>query len=277
MCRSKLVCAMTLLGLALAPAAARAGVTFSGSNGSLSASAYFQQSGNNLLITLSNTGTQDALVQADILTAVFFDLTATGLQLQSATASAIYKQNASGHGNSWTLGSLLNPSVPDLAALNSTNGGPGNFAGGWQYRESGSALGGSVVPQHHGLGTNGLGIFDGNVKVVDNEDYALTSAADNLTTSQSGQLYNVPFIKSTITFTLTLPTSFVLSGNNVSNVRFQFGTDAAKEPSITDPTGDDDGIVITGSPVPEPGSIVIFAGLLAGTIGLGRSRRRNVS
>src|SRR5262245_26321113 len=57
---------------------AQAGITFDGSvagiSGTNSASAYFQQSGSDLLLTLTNTRTTDVTYQADVLTAVFFDL-----------------------------------------------------------------------------------------------------------------------------------------------------------------------------------------------------------
>src|SRR5262245_58688626 len=52
-------------------------VTFSGSSGTLSAEVTFQTSGGNLIVTLTNTSTTDAMVPTDILTGVFFSAPVT--------------------------------------------------------------------------------------------------------------------------------------------------------------------------------------------------------
>lgn len=242
---------------------ADAGVLFTGTSGSKAASALFTQSGNNLLLTVQNTATADATIQTDILTAVFWDLVDAGsstilsLVLQEVTSTGIYQQNSTVNSNAnGTLDPLV---VANLAAPGSTNGGPGSFDGGWQYREQAADFTG--LSQNHGLGTNGLGVFNGNdVKDVDNEDYALTSAGDNVATSQAKQLFNFPLIKSSISFKLSgLPNGFVLSPSTVSNVRFQYGT-SFDEGDITVRTGTDDSPPPSGH-VPEPGSLLVFAGL----------------
>jgi hypothetical protein len=61
---------------ALAPLpAAAASITYSFSSGPLSATALFEKSGSNLVITLTNTSLADATVPTDILTAVYFEIT----------------------------------------------------------------------------------------------------------------------------------------------------------------------------------------------------------
>jgi hypothetical protein len=244
---------------------AKAGFVFSGSAGDRAASARFDTSGSNLILTLSNTATADAMVQVDILTAVFFDFldSSTNLVLQSVTASGglgIYQQNSTV--NSTADGILDSLTVANLAAPGSTNGGPGSFDGGWQYRENFSGLVGGI-DQTRGLGTNGLGIFNGNqVKDVDNQDYALTSAGDDVGTSQAKQLFNIPLIKNSVTFTFSgLPAGFVLTETSVSNVRFQYGT-SVSEPFLT----------ASFPPVhaPEPVSLVVWSVL--GLAGCGWSR-----
>jgi hypothetical protein len=237
---------------------AHAAIIFSGADSAgHQSTAIFTANGSNLVIELSNASSSDAQLQSDLLTAVFFDLaTPNPLTLQNAVASGplgIYQQNSSTNTNA--NGSLDLLSVSNLAAPGSTNGGPGTFVGGWQFREDLSGFGGKVN-QTRGLGTNGLGIFEGSqVTDVDNDDYALTSSGDNVATSQSKQLFNYPVIKDSIKFTLTgLPSGFVLDTTSIANVRFQYGTKLS-EPSTT---------ALIGILVPEPTSLMILGSLLVG-------------
>ncbi len=258
----------TLLGL-LSISTASAGVIFSGSNGILASKAIFEISGTNLLVTLSNTATADAFKQTDILTAVFFDLTTDdSLTLEKATVGAsdfgIYQQDAGKKEN----GNLNRYLVRDLAAPGSTNGGPGSFNGGWQYREDLSGLKG--LNQTRGVGTNGLGIFNGkNVMDSDNEDYGLTSIADNVATSQSKQLFNFPLIKNSIVFTFSgLTPGFDPTAMTVSNVRFQYGTDLKTTSLI--------GFAVPGDgAVPEPSTLAIWSIIAIGCCGGIRRHRKS--
>lgn len=258
------------LGLA-AGSPAVASVNFGGTDGSgREATAVFSASGSTLTIVLSNTALSgpaigDATKQNQMLSAIFFDLaTNAPLTLQSAAASGplgIYQQNSTANTNA--NGSLQFPVVANLAAPGSTNGGPGAFQGGWQYREQFADFSG--LTQNRGIGTNGLGIFNGNqVKTVDNLDYALTSVEDNVATSQAKQLFNFPLIKNTITFTFNgLPNGFLLNTATIGNVRFQYGT-SLTEPSITDVPGEgdeppDDGGGGGVGQVPEPATIAVWS------------------
>jgi hypothetical protein len=158
--------------------------------------------------------------------------------------------------------------VTNLAAPGSTNGGPGSFKGGWQYRESMSGF--ANVHATRGLGTNGLGIFNGNVKSVDNLDYGITSVGDNVATSQSSQLFKMPLVKNSIQFTFSgLPADFIADSEHVSNVRFQYGA------RLTEPN-------FQGTPdirvAPEPASVVIWMLLIScGAIGTVWQRRRRIA
>src|SRR5712691_9326837 len=67
---------VAVLGWSALPASAFP-VTFTGSSGNLSASAKFDVSGADLIITLTNTSPNDVLVPTDVLTAIFFDLDPT--------------------------------------------------------------------------------------------------------------------------------------------------------------------------------------------------------
>ena len=67
---------LAAVAIALAPLPAVAGsITYSFSSGNRSATAEFARSGSDLLVTLTNTSTDDVLESAGILTAVFFEIT----------------------------------------------------------------------------------------------------------------------------------------------------------------------------------------------------------
>jgi hypothetical protein len=247
-------------------------IVFEGTNGSLATRVEFSVSGTDLIVELSNTSTADVLLQSNLLSALFFDLdTANNLVLQSVFASGplgIYQQNSSQNSNA--NGTLVDlPDNVNIAAPGSTNGGPGVFDGGWQFRENLAGLG--SVSQTRGVGTNGLGIFNGNdVMNTDNLDYALTSAGDNVATSQAQQLFNDPFIKNIVTFTFSgLPAGFDLTESNVGNVRVQYGT-SLTEPSITIPDGTDEQPDPT---VPEPGTALLLGIAALGLMTMARRGR----
>src|SRR5262249_15560239 len=68
--------ALLMVTAILTPALAIAGpITYSFSSGTRAASATFAKSGSNLIITLTNTSAADAMVDTDILTAVYFTVT----------------------------------------------------------------------------------------------------------------------------------------------------------------------------------------------------------
>jgi len=94
--------------LALATSA-RASVIFSGTNGSLAASATFDVVGGNLLVQLTNTSSSDVLVPADVLSAVFFDVvgspTLTRVSAFIAPGSGVVNGTAPGGdvGGAWAF------------------------------------------------------------------------------------------------------------------------------------------------------------------------------
>ena len=77
--------AVLLAGTALTAQAAP--TVFTGSSGSLSASASFEIVGTDLVVTLTNTGGSDVTAANEVLTGVFFDLGGgTGLTLAKTSA-----------------------------------------------------------------------------------------------------------------------------------------------------------------------------------------------
>ncbi len=213
-------CAALSLSMAgmVAPSAA-APITFTGSSGSLSASATFTVVGSNLQIVLTNSGTSDALVPTDVLTGIFFDV--TGIPSLSAVS-------ATSGGTSSTL-NVGNPAI--FVSASGTN-----IGGAWAY-EQGTLAHGAL----YGISAAGLGVFgtsnvfpgpnvDGDPG-VDGLDYGLLPAGDNLTTGNGG-LNGRTLTKNSDTFLLSLGS---LPGFNPSasihNLTFQYGT-ALTETSI---------------------------------------------
>lgn len=77
---------LAALAIAVAPFVTAAPITFSATVGSRSASATFDTSGTDLIVTVSNTATGDVLVPVDVLTAVFFNVAGGPLSLTRTSA-----------------------------------------------------------------------------------------------------------------------------------------------------------------------------------------------
>jgi hypothetical protein len=236
-------CALGLFGTAASSAHA---VTFSGSSGSLAASAAFTVNGaGNLVVTLTNTSTADVLVPANVLTAVFFDLGGTTtLSRISGTlsgASTVFYdpdgQPAGGVvGGEWAYKAGL--ATPYTATEGISSAGLGLF--GPADRFPGANLAGPLDP--------------------DGLQYGLLSAGDNTATGNPGGILGSGgLIKNAVTFVLScspLCTSSTL--NQIANVVFQYGT-ALTEPHF--------------GAVPLPPALVLFGTALVGMGVLSRRRR----
>lgn len=233
--------ALGVVASAAIVAASQAAVTYSFTSGGLGASAKFEVSGANLIITLTNTGTADVLVPTDVLTAVFFNVSGSSLSLTRVSADL-----ASG---SSIVGTVPSPSTDPM---------PNGVGGEWAYK--------SIVGPHstgYGVSSTGLGLFGpsdcfpgANLQGPSSPDgvqYGIVSASDNPLTGNGGVLGNA-FIKNAVVFTLSgLPVGFDLS--RIGNVWFQYGT-ALDEPEYQ---GD----------VPTPGALALL-----GMGGLIAARRR---
>jgi len=236
---------------ALATSVTLSGSGISNASGALlSASATFQTSGTSLIITLTNTSTADVLMQPDILTAVFFDVSGPLLGLNSATGSAV---------------------VPGTSSVLFGGTDPGGVVGGeWGYAEgiSGALSGatGGLVTENYGISSSGFGVFGGATfpgsdldppPGLNGVNYGITSAGDNPLTGQSAVSGSNPLIKNQVVFTLNgLPLGFDPSVS-ITRAFFQYGT--ALVP--TDP----------GFESPTPGVLAVFA---IGGLGMRRRSRR---
>jgi hypothetical protein len=246
------VCALGLLGTAASSAHA---VTFTGTNGSnLSASAAFTVVGGNLNVVLTNTSTSDVLNQSQLLSAVFFDITAVGaLTPHSATL---------------TGGSTV---LFDSQPANGIVGGE------WAYRSNSSLPGPGGATE--GISSSGFGLFgQANFPgpdldpptAVNGFNYGITSAGDDPTTGNgavTGQPIGnpptpVPFIQNAVAFVLYCNGAAGSCAESIldtiTRVSFQYGT------ALTDTN-------IPG--VPLPPALVLFGTALVGMGVLSRRRR----
>ena len=180
-----LTLAMTTLSFANA-------VTYTGSQGTLSASATFSQTGTVLHIMLQNTSTGDVKVPTDVLTGMLF--------------------------NSPTL-TPVSASLIGVSEYKSST----NFGDGWGYGHV-SAFGFTNAIDATGA-VNGLGHsnFSTTHTNLGGLNYGIVSAGDNPATGNTGVTGKGPLAKSEVDFTLTTPVGFQLSdlGNTVE---FVYGT-----------------------------------------------------
>jgi len=195
-------------------------ITYSATVGDRSASATFDVSGNNLIVTLLNDSTKDVMVPIDVLTAVFFDVTGSSLSL--TPVSAVLKSGSS-------------------VLFGSTD--PGSVVGGeWAYRGNLNPAG--SPNRAYGISSTGLGLFGpgdrfpgSNLQGPTDPDglqYGITSLGDNPATGNSPVTGSNALIQNAVVFTLSgLPDNFDPS-TRITSVVWQYGTDLS-EPRIPEP------------------------------------------
>ena len=213
-------------------------VTFSGSSGTLSAEATFQTSGGNLIVTLTNTSTTDALVPTNILTGVFFNAPVTLTTVSATTAGSVYNYpGVTNVGGEW--------------AYNSGFSGPA----GSNQGISASGLG-LFGPTNNFGGTNFSGPPSGEVGGV---DFGIAPAGDNPATGNGG-LSGEGLINNSVTFVLSGWSGSLAS---ITDVYFQYGT------SLTEPG-------FGGSNTPEPATMVLM-GVGAAGLWFARRRKQTAA
>jgi len=223
--------------LALAQAAVATPVTWIGSAGNLEATARFEVSGTDLIVTLTNSSLADVLVPSDVLTAVFFDLSGPTLSLGRTSATL-------------APGSMVLFGSPD----------PGGVVGG-EFGYATGLSGGAPGGANYGISSSGLGLFGPNDRFPGNDlspppnldglNFGLTSAGDNPSTGNSAVIGGVPLVQNAVVFVLSGVSAGFDPQTAVANVWFQYGTNLGGEPSIP------------GTPTPGTGVILALAGVIA--------------
>lgn len=248
---SKVVVSTFIITAALSTAAMADLVTFEaagtgGDGRQLSASATFDYSSPGLLqVTLTNTATDLAVVPADVLTGVFFDING-GPALTPISAALD------------TGSTVVNASSQPAG---------GNVGGEWAYAQN---LSGAPGNAGYGISSSGLGLFGqasfpgpnlADNTAVGGMSYGIISGiADNANPQLAGSKgkgkgkQGRPFIEDTVVFTFGIAgldwEEFSLG--DISNVSFQYGT------SLTEPN--------IRTVVPEPASLALVALGLGGIL-----------
>jgi hypothetical protein len=225
-----IVAVATLILLSLGGAAPAATI-FSGSGnnpevgGNASGSATFNISGDTLTIVLKNTTDPRTAAQGNVLSGVAFDLDSASPAL-ALTGTAL-----DGASEIWTSETASNTSDP--------------LAGSWTNVLGGSPLG------DYGIATTGFnGRFNGGSITLGNAgpNYGIVAADtfDGTNVPFGGSQF--PFIQDSMIFTFSGISG--VSESQIENVQILFGTDG---------TG-----IITTTQVPEPGTMVLALGVVAG-------------
>jgi hypothetical protein len=218
-----------------------------GPNVTLQAKATFAVSNLYLIVTLSNEGTYDSRIPADILTTVLFKINGGSPQLTPVSAE-------------------LGPDS-SVIAHRLPMGFDGDVGSEWAYRDSFTN-----APEEAISSTNLKGF--GNKKYLfpgekirgaghlGGVDFGLTTINDNYL-NDTGGLKNKGLIVDTVVFTFKLPSAFTVT--NITDVTFQYGTNL-KQPDLFQETAD------SSSLIPEPSTISLVAAALLGALTLARRR-----
>lgn len=235
---------LAVTGLAMAASSASAALVFNLTSGARSAQVMMSTSGSNLVITVTNTASADALVPTDVLTAVFFNVSGTPLSL--SPLSATLKAGSSIVGKSGAVPAITTETGNSVASE-------------WAYKGGINGPGSSA----YGISSTGIGIFGPGDRFNTATNlqgptspaglqYGITTAGDNPATG-NGDFNANALVKNSVIFTLSgLPAGFNLS--RVTDVTVLYGT-SASDPFIT---------------VPTPGPIALLS---AGLLIVGRRRR----
>lgn len=232
--------ATAAIAVAALAGASNAAIIFSGASGALDASAEFSVNGSGqLVVTLTNTSAADVTAPANVLTAIFFNITGGAVSLTRDSALLAAGSSV-----------ILDPEGQPAGGV---------VGGEWCYN-SGSLNIGGPGSRGYGISSTGIGLFGpGDRFPGDNlagptspngVEYGITSAGDDGGTGNGGITGSGGLIKNSVVFTLGgAGANFDLS--RITNVYFFYGTGLGE--------GGFDGNV----PTPGAASLMGIAGLAA--------------
>jgi len=215
------------------------------------ATATFTVSGNNLIVTLTNTATDDVLNPIEVLTGIFFHIS------DPVTLSKVSAQIPGGS-----------------SVLFAPVGGSGPAVGGeWAYK-----IGLNNYSLDRGISSSGMGIFGPSDRFPganlqgpadpDGLQYGITAAGDNPATGNAPVKGSNALIKNSVVFTLAMDPNVAKlfdPSHEITGVVFQYGTALDEGHTV--------GECISGClppppppEVPEPGTIFFLSGALAALI-----------
>jgi hypothetical protein len=219
-----------------------------------------------LVITLSNTGPNAATKNRYILAGLFFDLSTGGaLTMESAYATGgLLSSESQTIADSGTTGTSTNICNTGTGTVVVASGCSASLAGGWEaaYSATGfSSLNSLVTAGNWGIGTTGIGIFNGNATHgTGDANYGIAPSgvgtgvdASNLASG------SFPYVYGTATFTF----SGYTAGATISDVFASYGTQPegffagvidGNPPDNNPPTND------PPTTTPEPASVMTLAG-----------------
>lgn len=243
-----------LLAAALITASANAGVSFSFTQGTLSARATFEKVGGNLRITLENIAAGTVEKQENMLTGVFFNLAGVTFDAGNLTNTVAPSAAALAHGD----GPIVNPDMADLDDGDGLDGN-GEIGGEWAYEDF--QVGVHVPGANFAVGSVGMDFLLGNDDLLfrgpaldapddspDGINYAITPLG-GLGPNPKGNAGKNPLSRGGVV--ITLFTSDSWNESDIGNVSFNYGTGL--------------------NPIPAPGAVLL--GML-GLSMVGRLRRR---
>lgn len=210
------ISALAVVTVLQIPKADAASMTFSvtgsnsASNNALASSVVFDDLLNPGKLTVTLTNTKGVSVPSDVLTSVFWDYGGSPLNLSliSATAPTVTKKNPSTTTNNVNL-------------LDTPNNGKE-----WAFASTNNSAGLNGITQDYGLGTAGLGIFQG----IGGQQQFNYGIINGYNSDANPQVKEGSFVNNSATFVLSgLPNNFDIS--KIGSVRFQYGTNLS-EPSI---------------------------------------------
>jgi hypothetical protein len=201
---------------------------------------------------ITNTATAIPPTTADILTGIYFDVTATGqgaLGVKSATATGgLIDATHQTPGTQYGVGTNICAPGVGGTALNNTCSS--TIAGGWEAAYNAAGIGGGLAAtQHYAVGTSGQGgVFSGNAGNAGNANYGVAPGV-GIDVSLDGIGKMVPYSYKTVTIVLA---GLITPNVTISNVSAAYGTAPEATPAAL--------IDING---PEPSTWLTIIGGLA--------------